>query len=117
MKHSKVLHITHPRREIQEYLEANDHNVQESKFLFSLRSRMVDVRANYREKYFVTICPCCELEEDSQEHLLSCDELRKHVTVPKDVQYKDIYGNTDKQLKIVKVMKQLLRKRELLRST
>ena len=45
---------------------------------------------------------------------MSCVELRKHITVPEDVQYKDIYGNTDKQLKIVKVMKQLLRKRELL---
>ena len=77
MRHSKVLHILHPRLEIQEYLEANDHNVQESKFLFSLRSRMVDVRANYREKYFVTICPCCELEEDSQEHLLSCYKLEE----------------------------------------
>ena len=71
-KHSKVLHIDHPRLEMQPYLEAHEHSIQESRFVFALRSRMVDVRANYREKYFVTLCPCCNLEEDSHEHLLTC---------------------------------------------
>ena len=57
-KHSKVLHLNHPRLETQSYLEAHEHSIQESRFLFALRSRMVDVKANYREKYFVTLCPC-----------------------------------------------------------
>ena len=42
-------------------------------------------------------------------------ELKKRVKIPTDVQYSDIYSrNSEKQLKIVKLMKQLLRTREML---
>ena len=116
MKHSKVLHITHPRLEMQEYLKANDHNVQESKFLFALRSRMVDVRANYREKYFVTICPCCHLEEDSQEHLLICYKLEENRSIVRtSPNYQDLFcSDVTKQLNISRILrtKFLMRKKK-----
>jgi hypothetical protein len=31
---------------------------------------MVAVKANYRDEYWDTICPCCKLEEDNQEHMI-----------------------------------------------
>ena len=58
---------------------------------------------------------CHENDSDCQEHLLTCLELKKRIQVPNDVHYKDIYSkNSGKQLKIVKILKQLLRTREML---
>ena len=118
--HSKSLNLIKHRLVKESYFEDHRFSKSDSELLLALRTRMVkDIKRNFSTQYNNNniACDLCHVQVDCQEHLLSCDELRKHVTVPKDVQYKDIYGNTDKQLKIVKVMKQLLRKRELLRST
>ena len=48
-KHSKVLNIVHKRLEIATYFTGNDMRVTECKFLFALRSRMIDIRANNRD--------------------------------------------------------------------
>ena len=64
-KHSKVLHITHKKMEIQPYLRgALLLSDQESKFLFALRCRMLDLKTNFREKYADTLCPCCRAVDD-----------------------------------------------------
>ena len=60
-------------------------------------------------------CEICKVQICSQEHLLKCVELQKHVTIPEDVEYLDIFRNTEKQLKIVKLNKQVLRIREILK--
>ena len=61
-------------------------------------------------------CELCSAHPDSQELLLSCVTLRKHVKIPDDMEYDDIYSCVEKQLAIVKVVKQLLRAREVLQS-
>ena len=53
---------------------------------------------------------------DCQEHLLSCVKLRQHVDIPRDAHYSDLFEETEKQLKIVKLLKHLLRTREILKS-
>ena len=112
-KHSKVLHISHPMLEMQAYLEPHEHSIQESRFLFALRSRMVYVRANYREKYFVTLCPCCNLEEDCQEHLLSCYKLVERGTIVEQTpHYEDLFcGNLGRQLNISRILKNKFQQR------
>ena len=55
----------------------------------------------------------CKVHVDCQEHL-QCHELTKHVFIPVDVKYEDLFKNSDKQLRIVKLFKKLLRKREIL---
>ena len=41
-----------------------------------LNIRMLNVRSNYKEKHFITLCPrCCNTEEDNQDHLLHCHKL------------------------------------------
>ena len=105
--HTKVLHITHSSLEIQSYLEANEQTVQEAKFLFAARSRMLDVKCNYRGKYFITLCPCCNTEEDNQEHLLYCHKLGDDST-PVDVlpAYEDLFSSSlEKQIKISRILK------------
>ena len=47
-KHTKVAHIEHKNLEMQDYLSPNTISIQESKFIFLLRTRMLDVRNNYK---------------------------------------------------------------------
>ena len=59
-------------------------------------------------------CQLCLLHVCCQEHLLVCPELTKSVNIPTDIDYSDIYGNPEKQIKIVRIMRKLLRRREIL---
>ena len=106
-KHSKVMYILHPKLEMQSYLEAHEHTTQESKFLFSVRSRMLDVGVNYRERYSTTTCPCCLMEEDTQEHLLYCYILEEEgLLVDNNVNYQDIFGsNLERQVNTSRIIK------------
>ena len=59
-------------------------------------------------------CQLCFVHIDCQEHLLKCVELSKHVKIPTDVDYSDLFKDCTKQLRIVKLFKSLLRTREIL---
>ena len=73
--HSKVLHINHTVLEMADYLQPNGIINSEAKFLFMVRSRMLEVRKNFEGKHTNTLCPLCEVEPDTQQHLLVCEEL------------------------------------------
>ena len=80
-----------------------------------MRTRMINLKKNFPSLYKDNIsCTLCKVQVECQEHLLKCNELKKHVNIPENVQYEDLFKNTEKQLKLVKVYKMLLRKRELL---
>ena len=52
LKHSKVLHIKHDELIIQDYLRPqNIRNLKMAKFLFTARTRMMDIGANFSNKY------------------------------------------------------------------
>ena len=61
--------------EMQDYLCPNEMSVQEAKFVFQLRSRMVEVRTNYGGSHPDLRCPLCMMEHDTQKHLLECVKL------------------------------------------
>ena len=44
----KAKHIVHEKLEIEKYLLANNLSAKECKFLFALRTRMVEVNINYK---------------------------------------------------------------------
>ena len=61
----------------------------------------------------------CKNEDETQEHILKCHELKKYLTqlqtdLVSEVQYSDIFADSSKQLKVTKVFKTLLRIRERL---
>ena len=43
-RHSKVLHLSHRNMKIPDYLSPNEIGTLEAKFIFYLRTRMVDVK-------------------------------------------------------------------------
>ena len=106
LKHSKVLHIEHKKMEMQKYFVASDLSGKEIKFLFALRSRMVEVKNNFKEKCLDMSCPCCGVVEDTQEHLLTCPELETDgevvISLP---DYGDIFGrNLVKQIRVARII-------------
>ena len=116
-KHTKVMNIPHKKLMMQNYLETKLQSRQEAKFLFALRCRMIDVKVNYKNKYSDNICPCCHVEVDDQEHLLSCSELDEEGTlVGSSPHYQDLFGNNiEKQINIARILKKRFELRKVLK--
>ena len=70
-----MMRSTHKVQDMADYLRPNQIVNTEAKFVFMLRSRMMDVRMNYYGQHADTLCPLCDSERDTQEHLLVCTEL------------------------------------------
>ena len=85
-----------------------------SNLLFTFRTRMFNVRNNFRNNYVAhdTICPVCHKCEDSQEHLFDCEPVTLMVD-EHGCKYDDIFSDDiNKLLKVSKVLKQIVKARE-----
>ena len=85
-----------------------------SNLLFTFRTRMFNVRNNFRNNYRVqgTICPVCHEYEDSQEHLFDCEPIKLTID-GHDCKYEDIFSNNiDTLFKVSNVLKQIVKIRE-----
>ena len=114
--HSKSENLIKTRLKREEYFEDKRFTKSETELLFAFRTRTVrGIKANFPSQYGRKFsCELCQIAVCCQEHLLSCGILQKHINIPNDVSYSDLFGNTDKQLKLIRVLKVLLRKREIL---
>ena len=72
-KKRKVKHIDFKKLEIQEYLLPSLLSMSQAKHIFLLRTRMLDTKDNYPNKYQDDHCPICDNgAKDSQEHVMFC---------------------------------------------
>ena len=99
---------------MKEYLSSEKLNLDEKRLLFQLRTRMVEVRTNYKNKYGDNLnCTLCQSQsEESQEHLLVCPGLAE-IPVNPSVKYQDIFGNLDGQVEAVKHWTKLMSLRRI----
>ena len=117
LKHSKVLDIKHSSLKMQSYFEPeNVWSVQLSKFIFQARTRMTDVKCNFKEKHTGEGLECelgCK-EQDSQQHLLNCEKISEtSVSENKIAKYDDLlFPNVETQKKVGAVMMERLKKKE-----
>ena len=92
---------------MQKYFLINGFHRRKQRLLFKLRTRMVNVGANYGK---TTKCPFGCNSLDNQVHIFQCESLKDDATV---YNYNDIFSdNPDKFMKITDVAQTLLRKRE-----
>ena len=112
--HSKVLHISHLRWETQPYLKPNQMSADEAKFIFLLRTRMLDVKINYRNKHADLNCPICESAEDDQAHLLACSKLVDGMEIVEDgFKYENIFeSKVDEILRVSRRIQTSFKKRK-----
>ena len=66
---------------LQPYLINENLSIKEKKLLFSLRTRMADVKTNYKNKYLFNMqCRLCgeKDEEESEKHQIKCNKIIQH---------------------------------------
>ena len=110
--HSKVKHIVYNSLNMQDYL--TQFEMEDAQ----LRSRMIDVRANYRSYYQDIYCKNYHKDiEETQDYLLECEALLKNC---KDLyndcstEYEDIFEDSEKQLRATRLFQAVLEAREAL---
>ena len=104
---SKTSHIQHRKIGMTSYLQPNQISIQEAKYLFTLRSRMLDIKCNYRGKSSDILCPSCKQEDDTQQHLLVCSSLNIDGVVAGSLpDYNDLFSeNLSKQVQLSSILK------------
>ena len=119
-QHSKLNYIKYDMLKIQKYLTIEKFTNENKILLFKLRTRMVDVKINFKNKYSTANLRCrlCHGEDESQEHLLDCNVLILNCLElynDSDVQYEDIFSeNVAKMLSAVRLFSKVLKTRDTL---
>ena len=118
---NKVKEVAHDKLELQPYFNSSMLSTKQIKFLFTLRSRMLFVRGNFRHMYKDEFCPLCSKPgqgnqrfRDSQQHLLKCSLLNSSSSVCElDMKYEDIFlTDRSKQEKMTILLDDIYQKRK-----
>ena len=104
--HSKVKHLSYSNLEMQNYLKSNRVKPTKSEIqtIFEMRSRVTDVKLNFRGKYENLECRVCKSNEESQKHVYECNEIMKIRKIKNQkIEYEMIFKeNVRKQVQIAK---------------
>ena len=104
-KKSKTKHISHTELKLQPYLRPGMASNFERKFVFQLRAKMVDLKANYQGSHSNLLCDLCEKHFDDQESLLSCEKLDGSEIVSNLPKYDDLFSeDVSKQIEIASIL-------------
>ena len=105
---------------LQNYLKSRELSTKQKKLLFSLRSRSVNVKTNYKNKFkFNMNCSICQLDstEESEKHLLQCSEIVKKIDTEInliDAKYDDIFSESmEDQVQITKIFEKIMKIKDL----
>ena len=82
-RHSKGDNLDYTKLEINEYFRSKTITVAQALLLFKIRSRMLDVKMNFRDKYrnddTLLQCDLCSNGDlDDQSHVIQCSALVKN---------------------------------------
>ena len=109
-KHSKVENINHEKLKMQPYFLPNKDGIsaEDIKWIFRIRCREVKVKMNLQGLYDSFECEMCMKEDETQEHVYKCKEIRKlRNNVENDKEYERIMnGNTEEQVAIARVLQE-----------
>ena len=118
-KHTKIKHITYTSLvEPQSYFKSDIFNNKQRKLLYTLRSKSASgFKDNFHCQFDSISCQLhCQGQEDSQEHLLSCQSVISCLSegnqqLLNSVKYSDLFGTLEEQLRITNTFLILIRVR------
>ena len=90
-RHSKMEGLFYSEVKIQSYLSENTLTADQSRTVFSYRTRMAQYGENYQNNNGHTMCPLCLTHLDSQAFSFSCPMIVKNV--PLKGKYKNIFSD------------------------
>jgi hypothetical protein len=120
--HSKVRDIKFQSLGMQEYIASSKFSNNQCKLLFNLRSKCVnEFKSNFQYGGQNIRCQICSAEDDTQEHALKCEALKRLMTPHqvdklRIVQYSDLFGPVDYQLKVTEAFEEIIETRQNLRA-
>ena len=104
--HSKTQNLKFEGFKPAKYLLSNNLTTEEIQTLFKLRTRMVNVKENFKNGHIENMwCRNCQLFKETQQHLLECPILRsktKHLIKFEELEYNMIFGSLKNQEKFTK---------------
>ena len=119
-KHSKSKFLDCSELKTAEYLTSPLFTTREKRLLFRLRSRTLEVKANFPGQNQDQICRTCGKADETQSHLLQCEAIVAKLGIVQsqesDLNEYFIFGSAEQQTKIVKVYSDILEAREILLS-
>ena len=114
--HSKVKNIVYSNLKMQNYLKPSRVKINQNEIqtIFKLRSRVIDVKQNFRGKYENLECRSCKSEEESQKHVYEYWKIKENnENKRKMIEYENIFGeNSKNQAEIAKNFLEILEIRE-----
>ena len=89
-------------------------NQEEVQTIFKMRSRVTNVKTNFRGKYENFECNLCNEKDQNQKHMLECKEIMKKMKVKVKIpEYDELFkGNVKKQLEIEKAFLETMKIKE-----
>ena len=91
---------------MQTYLKPARTNIanEDRQNIFRLRSRVTEVKMNYKRKYEDLTCTACKFKEETQGHILECEEIeKKEPSLKTKLKYETIFkGSTEDKAHIAK---------------
>ena len=116
--HSKAREDLYTDLKGMRYMQDPRFTTEDVNTLFKFRTRMFNVKNNFRNQYRATniLCPLCKRSEDSQEHLFECSEIRQTLSInhqPSNISHNDIFTNDcNKLLQVAQLLKAIISIRE-----
>ena len=79
-----------------------------------MRSRVTDLKMNFKRKYKDFKCIACNEEEETQKHVLECTEIKKkQPNLKLDLKYEKLFnGNLNDKIQIARNFKENMAVRE-----
>ena len=113
-KGNKCIQVSHKKLEIQKYLMPNPMSNIQRKFLFQLRSRMLDLKVNFQGSHQKFLCELCKNHQDDQKSLLICSQLDSQNSLVESIpKYEDIFDEKPEvQIKIVSILQEKFKLRK-----
>ena len=119
-KHSKSNYLDCSELKVADYLKDPRLDTKKKQLLFKLRSRTLEVKANFGTRFENPWCISCGQVRETQGHLLQCPPLVKNLKYLSEKDSKlnenDIYGSLDKQIQIVNIYSDILEQREIVKN-
>ena len=99
--HSKAQPLKYAKLGLQDYLKPeSDMTIREKAFTFAARSRMLDLKCNFKVGKKDLMCNLCGKHEESQEELLTCEVLIDSTETVNPSTYSDLFSSDKSKVTI-----------------
>ena len=109
-EYSKGSTLQYGNLKMRTYLKTNLIHENQARLIFKIRTRMLNVKNNFKNNQTNLCCPICQNDEDSQEHMMmKCSILENKIT---SKEFLTMFGcDEEKMAEVVKKVEMIVNER------